>query len=255
MATIASAPGAITARPTRQLPGRKYDHQFFSAAALLLSVAVFVGFAPTYYLAGMVHAPLPDRLIHFHGALFTSWMLLLIAQTSLVAAGKVNVHRRLGIAGCVLACVMVPVGLLAAVDSLVRRAGPPGRDSQAFFIVPFTEILLFGVLMLFAFRARKDSPAHKRLIMIATTALALAAVARWPVFHRSSPLGAATTTWIFLLLLAAYDLWSTRRLHRATIWGSALLIFVQLVRFPVAQTTAWHAFAGWLQTTAAPVFR
>jgi FtsH-binding integral membrane protein len=242
-------------RPARQLPGRKYDHHFFSAMALLLTAAVFIGFAPTYYLAGMLHAPLPDRLIHIHGALFTSWMFLLIAQTSLVAAGKVNVHRRLGIAGCVLACVMVPLGVLAGVDSLVRRGGPPGRDSQAFFIVPFTEILIFGVLMLFAFRARKDSPTHKRLIMIATLALTLAAVARWPMFHRSNLLGAAITTWIFLLLLAAYDLWTTRRVHRATIWGSAFLIFVQLVRMPISHTTAWHAFAGWVQTTAAPMFR
>jgi len=151
----------------------------------------------------MFHAPLPDRLIHIHGALFTGWMFLLIAQTSLVAAGKVNIHRRLGIAACVMACVMVVFGELAAIDSLVRRAGPPGRDPQMFFMVPFTEILLFGVLMLFAFRARKDSAAHKRLIMIATTALVLAAVARWPMFHRSNPLGAAITSWIFLLLIAA----------------------------------------------------
>jgi len=69
---------------------------------------------------------------------------------------------------------MVVFGELAAIDSLVRRSGPPGRDPQMFFMVPFTEILLFGVLMLFAFRARKDSAAHKRLVMIATTALVLA---------------------------------------------------------------------------------
>ena len=255
MATIASAPAPASTRAAQQLPGRKYDHVFFSTMALLLTAAVFIGFAPTYYLAGMFRAPLPDRLIHIHGALFTGWMFLLIAQTSLVAAGKVNIHRRLGIAACVMACVMVVFGELAAIDSLVRRAGPPGRDPQMFFMVPFTEILLFGVLMVFAFRARKDSPAHKRLIMIATTALVLAAVARWPMFHRSNPLGAAITSWIFLLLIAAYDLWTTRRLHRATIWGSAFLIFVQLVRMPIAKTAGWHSFAAWVQTAAAPMFQ
>jgi hypothetical protein len=56
-------------------------------AALMLAT-VFIGFAPTYYLAGVFQAPLPNRLIHVHGAAFSCWMLLLIVQTSLVSAGR-----------------------------------------------------------------------------------------------------------------------------------------------------------------------
>jgi len=68
---------------------------------------VFVGFARTYYLAGMVHATLPSAIIHFHGAAFSCWILVLVAQTSLVAAGRVDIHRRLGVFGFLLACSMV----------------------------------------------------------------------------------------------------------------------------------------------------
>jgi len=57
---------------------------------------------------------------------FSCWILLLITQTSLVSAGRVDIHRRLGIAGVVLACLMVVVGVLAATDALVRGF-PPGR--------------------------------------------------------------------------------------------------------------------------------
>ena len=39
------------------LPGRRYDHIFFPGMALLILATVFVGFARTYYLAGMFHAP------------------------------------------------------------------------------------------------------------------------------------------------------------------------------------------------------
>ncbi len=92
--------------------------------ALLMLATVFVGFARTYYFAGVFHAPLPSLIIHLHGAAFSCWILLLVTQASLVSAGRVDIHRRLGIAGMVLACVMVIVGVLAATDLLVRGTGP-----------------------------------------------------------------------------------------------------------------------------------
>jgi hypothetical protein len=94
----------------RVLPGPRYDHVFFSGTALLIPITVFVGFAHTYYLAGLVRAPLPSLIVHLHGAAFSCWILLLVTQTSLVAARRVDIHRRLGIAGFSLACLMVVLG-------------------------------------------------------------------------------------------------------------------------------------------------
>src|SRR5467141_3296678 len=123
MATAIAHPSNPT-KPSIGLPGRRYDHLFFSAMALLILATVFVGFARTYYLAGIFHAPLPSLIIHLHGAAFTTWILLLVTQTSLVAAGRTDIHRRLGIGGFGLGCVMIVLGVLAATDSLVRGAGP-----------------------------------------------------------------------------------------------------------------------------------
>jgi hypothetical protein len=106
MVTAVARPSSVTKEP-RALPGRRYDHLFFSGMSLLILATVFVGFARTYYLAGVFHAPLPSLTIHLHGAAFTCWILLLVTQTSLVAAGRVDIHRKLGIAGFLLACVMV----------------------------------------------------------------------------------------------------------------------------------------------------
>src|SRR5258708_23447525 len=128
------------------VPGRRFDHIFFSGMALLLLATVFVGFARTYYLAGVFHAPLPSFIIHLHGAAFSCWILLLVTQTSLVSAGRVDIHRRLGIAGFLLACLMVILGVLAATDSLVREAGPPGRDPKFFYIIPLTDMLVLATL-------------------------------------------------------------------------------------------------------------
>jgi FtsH-binding integral membrane protein len=182
---------------------------------------------------------------------FSCWIILLITQTSLVAAGRVEIHRRLGIAGFLLACAMVVLGVMAATDSLVREAGPPGRDVKFFYVIPMTAILMFAVLIAFAYRARSNPPAHKRLILIATTALLVAAIARWPfaMVNRHAPV-ATLFSYIFLLMLIAYDLWSTHRVHRATIWGGLFLVVMSQLRLPIGQSAAWHAFAGWAQHMA-----
>jgi len=243
-ATIAST--ASSASTASQLPGRRYDHLFFSAMVALMLATVFLGFARTYYLAGVFHAPLPSRIIHIHGAAFSAWMLLLITQTSLVAAGRTDIHRRLGLAGFALGCAMIVLGVLAATDSLVRHAGSTfvGLDPRTFYIIPITDVVLFGVFLGFAFRNRRDSPAHKRYILLATTALLLAATARWPFLH--SLLIADLLTYSFPVLLLAYDLWSTRKLHRVTLWAGALLIVIHQVRIPIGNTAVWHSFADWV---------
>jgi len=246
MATAVARPSSPT-KPSIDLPGRRYDHLFFSALALCMLATVFVGFARTYYLAGVFSAPLPSLIIHLHGAAFSCWILLLVTQTSLVSASRVDFHRRLGIAGFLLSCLMVILGVLAATDSLARSAGPAGRDPQFFYIIPLTDMLIFATLIFFAFRARTDPPAHKRLIIVATTALLIAAIARWPVIGRNA-IVAALYSYVFLLILVGYDLWSTRKVHRATLWAGAFLIFVQQVRIPIGKTAAWHAFASWVQS-------
>ncbi len=237
------------------LPGRRFDHVFFPGVAWLMFIIVFVGFAPSYYLAGGIRAPLPSLAIHVHAVLFSSWILLLIAQTSLTAAGRVDVHRRLGIAGVILAGSMIIVGVWAATDGLAR--GSHVGDQLAFYIFPLANVVAFAVLIVFAYRARFDAAAHKRLIIVASTALMTAPIARWHLhsFLRTREFGvgaimAERLSYIFILLLISYDLWATRRVHRATVWAGAFLIIFQQLALYVGRTWVWHVFAGWVQTVA-----
>ena len=173
-------PAVIASQAVRNVrtPNRAWDRMFFSAMALLVLASVLYGFARTYFLAGMVTAPLPNRLIHVHGAAFTLWIVLLIVQTGLISARQIRVHRTLGLGGFGLAVVMVILGLFAAADALRRSTGALGADAKTFFIVPITDMVLFSVFVFFAYRARSKPEAHKRLILIATIALMGAAVGR-----------------------------------------------------------------------------
>lgn len=214
-------------------------------------ITVVIGFAPTYFLAGMFRAPLPSVIIHVHATVFIGWLLLLILQTSLVSAGRVDLHRKLGIFAVVYAGIMVPLGWLAATDSLVRAKDAFGRDPRVFYLIPTSEITVFGILIALAFRYRKVPAVHKRLIYVANVALLLAAVARIPIhgIYRNNPVAALVTD-TFLLVLVAYDYWANRKVYRATIYASLFLIFVQQARAPFSHTAMWISFASWVQHAA-----
>jgi hypothetical protein len=171
---------------------------------------------------------------------------LLVAQTSLVSAGRTDIHRRLGVLGFSLASLMVILGIIAGTDALRRGFAPPGVDPKTFYIVPVSDMLIFATLIFLAFRARFDPAAHKRLIIIGTSALLIAAASRWPfAFVNNKLLTATLISDIGVLFLVAYDLFSTGKLHRATLYGGIFLIVAQQIRFSIAQTSAWHAVATW----------
>lgn len=233
---------------------RHFDNLFFPGMAVLILASVIVGFGPTYYWAGVFKAPLPNLLIHIHGAVFSCWVLLLIVQTSLVAAGRLDVHRRLGLVGFGLACLMVVLGLLAATDFQVRHfaTGDLGMRIIAFYAVPLTSMLAFSTLIYFAFRNRFNPAAHKRLILIATIAILDAAFDRWPVDvawwgHRATSFICVIP---LLLLMMCYDYWSMGKVHRATIWASIFLVVLQQLRDPIGHSVAFQAFAAWALTHA-----
>ena len=123
---------------TAASPRRKVrtDDLFFAGMAVVSLIAVLVGLARTYSLAGVFRAPLPNLLINIHGAVFTLWIVLFISQISLVALRRVDLHRRLGLLGFGLAVLMIVLGVLAASDRLVRHSGEPGKETPEAAIHP-----------------------------------------------------------------------------------------------------------------------
>lgn len=88
--------------------------RFHIIAIYAIAALVFVGFARTFYLKYWSDTPPLTRLLHMHGVVFTSWLLLHFTQARLIAAHRVDLHRRLGIAGAVLGFSMFFIGVAAA---------------------------------------------------------------------------------------------------------------------------------------------
>ncbi len=246
---------ATMPQAARPLVSRRTDNYFFSGMALLLLLTVLVGFARTYFLAGVFRAPLPSLLVHIHGAVFSCWILLLFTQVSLISAGRVDLHRKLGLAGFGLACLMVFLGVSVASKLLARDVSPvPVFDAKTFYVIPMSDMVVFATLIFFAYRFRSTPAAHKRLILLATIAMMDAPTGRPPFSVITAHKYFDSIFCIaFLLLLVAYDLWSLHKVHRATIWGGLMMIIFEQARVPIGMSSGWHGFATWAQNLARSV--
>jgi uncharacterized membrane protein YozB (DUF420 family) len=221
---------------------RKFDRLFFTGMALAAALTLYLGFLPSYFGRSPT-LPALTPLYQIHGALFTAWIVLLVAQTALIAGGRADIHRRLGVAGAVLAVAMFVIGIAVSIETLRRNGAPPGGDPRKFFAIPLGDILVFGVLVGAAVLQRTHAETHKRLMLLATISLLTAAIGR---FLRQYGLGGAPNlfygTDIFILALVLYDIAARGRVHPATLWGGALVAGLKpLLFYIVSATPPWLA--------------
>ena len=146
------------------------ERKFYSRMAILLVAVVFIGFAPSFYLRGVVPAyPRPNPTlppsVMFHGLMFTLWMALLVIQTQLVATRRTETHMNLGKAAMLVAIALVPVMYVTAVWGVARESHPPFTDGLNWTAIPLAVIPAFAFLIYEAWRRRREAQWHKRLML------------------------------------------------------------------------------------------
>ena len=228
---------------------RRRERLFYTGMAVAFVVTVFAGFARTYYLRPYFGTPALTPLLHLHGVVFTSWLALLLTQTALVAANRTAIHRRLGLAGAVLAVLMVVVGTATAIIRAKIVEVPPDAPSPLVFLtIPLGDMLVFAILVWAGFYFRRRVDVHKRLMLLATISILPAATARLPFafIQQVGPLAFFGLADLFIVACLLYDLLARGRIHRANIWGGLLIVISHPLRLLIGHTQAWLAFASWL---------
>jgi hypothetical protein len=214
---------------------------------------VLLGFARTVFLRpwfteyARLHAP-AEAWFYVHGAAFLIWIALLATQASLVSAGNVALHRKLGRIGFVLVPAMLLLGVIGALIAARRPGGffDVANPPLKFLAKPLIDMVQFGVLAGCGLAWRHIPQTHKRLMLIATIGLLEAVIARWPFsFVTSGPEVAFWMKLLFLIPLLAWDLLTCSRPHPATLWGRLFLVAAAPIYRAVSGTQHWLAFAGW----------
>lgn len=241
MATVAEQPHRSDA-----------ERRFFGRMAIAILIVIFIGFAPSFYLFQTVSYPRPNppltAVTLLHGLVLTAWLATFYAQVRLVAAKRVDLHRRLGIWGFTLALVMVPVLYLTAVQAIPRNTHPPVIDALGWSAVPLLSLAAIAFLIAMGWRNRKQPQAHKRFMLLATLAMLEPGLARWPVFPptMTGHVVADVLAFGFAIPLLLWDRKTLGHLHWATKLGLAALAFGCFARFAVWNSEAWHSFAAML---------
>jgi hypothetical protein len=236
---------------TVQAPVRRWrnDRLFYTSMGIYLAVITFAGFAPSFYLSKWMEAPAtaPEMtaILYVHGGIFSAWMPLNIIQPALIAANNRRLHRKLGYAGAAIAAAMVVFGNIAAIHAMPNGFKGLG-DPYAFYAVPFFAIQTFAVIVTLAILWRNRAETHKRLMLLASTQIIEAAIARMPLAAAGAPFSFFIGANSVILLGAAYDFISRGKVHKVWIVGGGLVIASQFARLMISQTEPWLAFAHYM---------
>jgi hypothetical protein len=201
---------------------------------------VLVGFARTYYLKEFFGAPSLPLLLHLHGAIMTGWFALYVVQAALIRAGRVDLHRMLGVAGAALAFVLVPVAVATARHFVVRMLDDSELLPLAAAIAGYDLVVVavFAFLVGAAISWRRRTDIHKRLMTLAAFSLLGPPLAR-VVGDENAVLA---SNLLVLVPIVIDTLWN-RRLHPAYGWGGALVILSTRAAVTVVTMPAWTGFA------------
>jgi len=109
-------------------------------------------------------------------------------------------------------------------------------------------IAIFSTLVSTATTLRRRGDFHKRLMLLATLTILVAAIARIPLafIERRGLSAAILLTDLCIIVVIAIDTFRYRRLHPALVWGAALFMVSMHLANIGARTEEWARFAAWL---------
>jgi hypothetical protein len=214
---------------------------FFPTMALLIIAAAFLGFARTFFLAPMYNYHLPNLLVAVHGVVFSLWIALFAIQASLVPAGHVDIHKKLGALGAVLVGLVLIMAYAVMLEGLHRGIAFRGQDDAQILALDVIGIDVSFAMFVAGLLLRRNPAFHKRLMLFGTVGMLGPAIARWPfAFIAAKPPLVGLVLQLFSLAAIIFDLVTRRRIHRATWLGAGTLFLVPLIAIPLSTTPFWH---------------
>ena len=223
---------------------------YLSMTGAILALVLW-GFSPSFFFRTVMQPPATwidtpgwfGWLFLFHGLLFTTWLALFGTQVWLIGSKHLAVHKQIGQSVWPLYFALIAAG--SFVGWMGAKYGFHGVpfDSVTFSLLPWLVIISFAWLAGMGLRERRDPQRHKRLMLIATLVMADAGIGRVGVFHQILPPWLDATV-LLLIPIILWDLATLRRIHPATILGSALAVVSLILSIPLGQSAAWHGFAA-----------
>ena len=214
---------------------------FYLCMSLVMAGVVVWGFSRTVD-ANLLHANPPRPLLLWvHGAVFSTWVVFFIVQSTLVRLRKVGVHRILGWFGAAVATAMVALGFtIAVVMARFNAVVLHESDTHAFLSIPFAGITAFGLCIALAIHWRRLPEYHRRLVFVASCTLMDAPLDRFDFWFYNN---LAYPTLDLLIVLGMLRDWVVDgRVHKVYLYALPFLIVAQSLAM-----YAWKINPRWWQ--------
>ena len=235
-------------------PPRATRVSFYGWLALVAITLSGVAFGPSLVSSSQRRGSI-TVIAGAHAVLMSAWLILYLIQTMLAANAGIALHKRLGVAGALIAAGAVATGLVATV-AMVRRgfdlsgdlSRPPNTSALDAAIFQFSNLAIFSVLVGMALVLRRRRHLHKRLMAFAVIETLMAA----PLGHLVGHFGLPVLTFVLwglavFVAFLAHDIRTVKRVHPATlILGLGLVALANLEAIVIRPSARWHRVLEWL---------
>lgn len=216
--------------------------RFYVIMAFVMALVIVAGFSLNLAM-GRSSFAMPAAF-HVHGMIFMSWLGLYLAQAVTIASGNRALHRQLGKLAYLLIPAMVAAGAMIILVSIRGSGGPFFFAQNEFFISNLAGLLVFGWLALWALRVRRYTGWHRRLMLVAMSALTGPGLGRllpmpllmpyaWPI--------AVSASFVFGAVAMLVDWRTNGRVHPAYWWGMGINVGGFLASMALAYSPIGYA--------------
>jgi hypothetical protein len=190
-------------------------------------------------------------IVHFHAVAFVGWLVLFTVQVLLIRTARADFHRKLGMVGVILAVVMIFLGPATALIVDARTYEMSGTTPE-FLAIQFTDIMAFATLTGAGLLLRRNSAAHKRLLLLGLMYISDAGFARLlnPIIAAhfgQSFLDGMAQLYLgsdFLMLgLGIHGFATRRKLYPAYVAGFIWALVLQLTAYTLLSVPGWKIVA------------
>jgi len=216
--------------------------RFFVIMMFAMASVIIAGFSLNLAMGRSSFAA--PTAFHVHGLIFMGWLGLALAQVVTIASGNIALHRQLGRLAYGWIAAMIAAGVTIILVSVRSTGGPFFFAQNEFLISNLAGLLVFGVLALWALRARRYSGWHRRLMLVAMSALTGPGLGRllpmpllipyaWPI--------AVSASFLFGGIAMLVDWRSNGRVHPAYWWGMGINVGGFLASIALAYSPLGYA--------------
>jgi uncharacterized membrane protein YwzB len=219
---------------------------------------IFVGVGFGFDLHNYFHEQPPvPKIVHVHAIATTLWLLTATALVLMVETGNVRLHRLFGWFAAGYAALVIVIAPCSELSWQALNLKTPGTLPPQFLSIAFSGVICMAVLLPCGILLRRNSAAHRRVLILATICISDAGFSRMVDLFLPEPTSFLGTylfyeggTLLLIVLIFLWD-WKRDRIMKQFLWAASLVIGVTLAGTGLYFNETWKVISrSWLESWA-----